>query len=271
MVKVICVIISLSAIIEVELPDYFIDIFTRLTQRHNVLNIEWAQYRGNNDKKEVKKLIREEEIPWQTLKYQLSRQRSWDGLWWLWHRRVWTQYVISYPTNDSSCNAKKFLPQVDSTNKFSKDLPGEHEHGPGSQVYPNDNTHSAWTQHILKDKFATILFCKKQLLFWTKYYENVKWSQPWSWGWCREEERCWSQRFEKASVCRQDASSQCGETDRLVETLDWSWIDGSIKKMVNQHFDINLCLGWSPVGAISSVPEPCFEKPSGSLQGKNYL
>ena len=96
----------------------------------------------------------------------------------------------------------------------------------------------------------------------------MKWSQPWSWGWCREEERCWSQRFEKASVCRQDASSQCGETDRLVETLDWSWIDGSIKKMVNQHFDINLCLGWSPVGAISSVPEPCFEKPSGSLQGK---
>ena len=79
MVKVICVIISLSAIIEVELPDYFINIFTRLTQRHNVLNIEWAQYRGNNDKKEVEKLIREEEIPWQTLKYQLSRQRSWDG------------------------------------------------------------------------------------------------------------------------------------------------------------------------------------------------
>ena len=39
-IKVICVIISLSAIIEVELPDYFIDIFTRLTQRHNVLNIE---------------------------------------------------------------------------------------------------------------------------------------------------------------------------------------------------------------------------------------
>lgn len=124
----------------------------------------------------------------------------------------------------------KILPEVDSTNKFSKDLSGEHEHGPGSQVYPNDNTHSAWTQHILKDIFAKILFCKKQLLFWTKYYENVKWSQPWSWGWCKEEGRCWSQRFEKASVCRQDASSQCGETDRLVETLDWSWNDGSIKK-----------------------------------------
>ena len=69
---------------------------------------------------------------------------------------------------------KKFIPQVDSTNKFSKDLSGEHEHGPGSQVYPNDNTHSAWTQHILKDIFAKILFFKKQLLFWTKYYENVK-------------------------------------------------------------------------------------------------
>ena len=56
--------------------------------------------------------------------------------------------------------------------------------------------------------------------------------------------------------------------------IDWSklWTDpGSMdqfKKMVIQHFDINLCLGWSPVGAISSVPEPCFEKPSGSLQGK---
>ena len=29
---------------------------------------------------------------------------------------------------------------------------------------------------------------------------------------------------------------------------------------------LNFCLGWSPVGAISTVPEPCFEKPSGSLQ-----
>ena len=28
----------------------------------------------------------------------------------------------------------------------------------------------------------------------------------------------------------------------------------------------NFCLGWSPVGAINTVPEPCFEKPSGSLQ-----
>ena len=81
---------------------------------------------------------------------------------------------MSYLTQQINHVAKKILPQVDSTNKFSKDLSGEHEHGPGSQVYPNDNTHSAWTQHILKDKFATILFCKKQLLFWTKYYENVK-------------------------------------------------------------------------------------------------
>ena len=56
--------------------------------------------------------------------------------------------------------------------------------------------------------------------------------------------------------------------------IDWSklWTDpglmDQLKKMAIQHFDINLCLGWSPVGAISSVPEPCFEKPSGSLQGK---
>ena len=29
---------------------------------------------------------------------------------------------------------------------------------------------------------------------------------------------------------------------------------------------LNFCLGLSPVGAISTVPEPCTEKPSGSLQ-----
>ena len=83
-------------------------------------------------------------------------------------------HSMSYLTQQINHVAKKILPQVDSTNKFSKDLPGEHEHGPGSQVYPNDNTYSAGTKHILKDKFAKILFCKKQLLFWTKYYENVK-------------------------------------------------------------------------------------------------
>ena len=43
------------------------------------------------------------------------------------------------------------LPQVDSTHKFSEDLPSKHEHGPGSQVYPKNHAHSAWTHHVLRD------------------------------------------------------------------------------------------------------------------------
>ena len=44
-----------------------------------------------------------------------------------------------------------YLPQVDSTNKFSEDLPGEHEHGPGGQVESNNNAHSARAHHVLGD------------------------------------------------------------------------------------------------------------------------
>ena len=42
-------------------------------------------------------------------------------------------------------------PQVDSTNKFSEDLPSKHEHSPGCQVDPKNNAHSAGTHHVLGD------------------------------------------------------------------------------------------------------------------------
>jgi len=41
------------------------------------------------------------------------------------------------------------MPQVDSTNKFSEDLASKHEHGPGGQVDPKNNAHSAGTHHVL--------------------------------------------------------------------------------------------------------------------------
>ena len=54
------------------------------------------------------------------------------------------------------------------------------------------------------------------------------------------------------------------------EQVNWPELGSNpaIMEQVKQSAStlLNFCLGWSPVGAISSVPEPCIEKPSGSLQ-----